>query len=45
MKEKLSNAFALIIVAVLVIGVVYVVRVLPYGNDWSCVVAECRKLK
>lgn len=25
--------------------VIYAVRVAPYGNDWKCIVAECRIVK
>lgn len=33
------------LITILVIGAVYLFRVLPYDNDWSCVIAECRKVK
>lgn len=45
MKDTIGNIIGWIIVMVLFAGLVYVFRVMPYDNDWSCAIAECRKVK
>lgn len=29
----------------IIVGIVYVFRVMPYNNDWNCLIAQCRVVK
>lgn len=44
-REKIETIIAYAIIAVIFIGLVYIFRVMPYDNDWSCLMAECRRIK
>lgn len=53
MNKKLNEIISTIILGVIilfifcpiVVGIIYVVKVMPYNNDWTCIIAECRKVK
>lgn len=44
-RATIENIIAYAIVAIIFAGLVYMFRVMPYDNDWSCLIAECRRIK